>query len=254
MADPYAADAEFYDLFNGGERGDVGLWQSYAGRTELPVLEVGTGTGRIAVALALAGHEVMALDPSQAMLARARAKAEDAGVDVAFIEGRATDVILEAERFGLVIVPADVFLYAADGEEQVETLACLGRALAYNGLLAIDLPGPAAWLDAATNGQVQLVYSGETGEGEQLDIWQVHEDDLALQRRWLRLTYDRVGRDGMVHRTLSEHPLRYVYRFEMEYLLRAGGLAPLDVYGDYELGPLTNDSERMIFVSRRRAG
>jgi len=45
-----------------------------------------------------------------------------------------------------------------------------------------------------------------------------------------------------------------VYRFELEYLLDDSGLALSDVYGDYDLGPLTNDSERMIAIARRRDG
>jgi hypothetical protein len=57
-----------------------------------------------------------------------------------------------------------------------------------------------------------------------------------------------------VHRWQSEHQLRYVYRFEMEYLLSIAGLAQTDVYGDYELGPLTNESERMIVIARRANG
>jgi hypothetical protein len=67
--DPYAVDAEFYDLVHEHHREDVGLWLSFAGRTDRPVLEVGTGTGRIARALSLAGHTVTAIDPSAAMLA-----------------------------------------------------------------------------------------------------------------------------------------------------------------------------------------
>lgn len=57
-----------------------------------------------------------------------------------------------------------------------------------------------------------------------------------------------------MRRRVSEHELRYVYRFELEYLLDDSGLALSDVYGDYDLGPLTNDSERMIAIARRRDG
>ena len=40
----------------------------------------------------------------------------------------------------------------------------------------------------------------------------------------------------------------------MELLLSIAGLALLDVYGDYDLGPLTNESERMIVIARRQQG
>ncbi len=252
--DPYAIDAAFYDLLHDRSLGDVGLWQSFAGRTDRPVLEVGTGTGRIAVKLALAGRDVVAIDPSPAMLERARARADGFGIDVTFIEGRVTDLTLEPEHYGLAIVPADVFLYCATSDEQIAVLRALGACLHFNGLLAVDLPGPAAWLDPSTNGQPILAFTGSSNEGEPFDAWQVHEDDLAQQLRVLRVTYERTGPDGLVRRSQSEHHLRYVYRFEFEHLLRLAGLTPLDVYGDYDLGPLTNESDRMIVMARRAGG
>lgn len=255
MPQPYSVDARYYDLIHAGQPDeDVGLWLSFAGRTDRPVLEVGTGTGRIAIELAAAGHQVTAIDPSPAMLEIARRNAEERGVAVTFIEGRVPELAPEAEQYGLIVVPADVFLYCESGEEQVVTLHLLGAALTFNGTLAVDLPGPVLGLDPAANGQPLLVFSGETEAGERLDTWHVLEDDLALQTRLLRVMYERTGKDSVVRREVSEHRLRYVHRFEMEYLLHLAGLALLDVYGDYELGPLTNESERMIVVARRRQG
>ena len=254
MTDPYAADAEFYDAIHAAEREDVGLWLSFAGRTDRPTLEVGCGTGRIALELARAGHAVVGLDPSREMLARARKKSDDLGLDIEWIEGALPDVAFEPGRFGLALVPADVFLYCQDGEAQLAWLRALAAALHFNGRLALDLPGPALWLDPETNGQLLLTFSGETEAGDAFDAWQVKEDDLATQTRWLRVTYEQADAAGIVRRRSSEHQLRYTYRFEIEYLLALAGLVLLDVYGDYELGPLSNDSERMIVVARRQQG
>lgn len=254
MADPYVIDARFYDAIHGDRRDDTGLWLSYAGRTDRPVLEVGCGTGRIALELARAGHTVVGIDASPAMLAIARQRAEDDVLDAEFIEGRVIDLALEEEHYGLALVPADVFLYCEDAQEQVATLGQLARALQFNGLLAIDLPGPSLWLDGSANGQPILTFSGETADGARFDAWQVHEDDLAAQTRWLRVTYEQTSDDGLVRRWQSEHRLRYVYRFEIELLLSLAGLVLVDVYGDYDLGPLTNESERMVLIARRMQG
>jgi SAM-dependent methyltransferase len=254
VPDPYAADAAYYNAIHGSFRDDIGLWASFAGRTDRPVLEVGCGTGRIALELARQGYEVAGIDPSPAMLAVARQAVEDDALDVTFFEGTATELTLEPDHYGLVLVPLDVFLYCEDGEHQVRTLAALARTMVFNGTLILDLPGPAAGLDAASNGQPLLVFSGEAEPGQPFDCYHLHEDDLASQTRHLRVTYESVGEDGIVRRRVSEHVLRYVHRFEIEYLLDRAGLALADVYGDYDLGPLTNDSERMIVVARRRHG
>jgi hypothetical protein len=48
--------------------------------------------------------------------------------------------------------------------------------------------------------------------------------------------------------------LRYTGRYELEYVLRAAGWRIADVYGDYDLGPLTNDSGRMVVIARPAKG
>ena len=107
--------------------------------------------------------------------------------------------------------------------------------------------------------QTDSVFNGGFPEKEilikmVLDAWQLHEDDLSGQTRMLRVIYETTDGEGLVRRKQSDHALRYVYPFEAEYLFRLAGLARADIYGDYELGPLTNDSERMILVARRSGG
>ncbi|MCA9825621.1 MAG: class I SAM-dependent methyltransferase [Dehalococcoidia bacterium] len=251
MVDPYAIDAEFYDLLHPDNGDDADFWLSLAGAAEGPIVEAGTGTGRIALRLAGAGHRVVGIDPSDAMLAIARAKADEAGLDVQFAFGSLTTLgTLPRDEFGLVIVPANVFLHCEHGEDQMEALRAIAGALVAGGRVAIDLPGPARFVDGMHNGEPVLVYSAPE-EGGRLEVWQVHEDDLATQTRVLSMRYERTRPDGTTWRAVSEQVLRYVYRFEMEYLLHLAGLRLLDVFGDYELGELTHESERMIFVAVR---
>ena len=68
-----------YDLFTGGGllAGDADFYLDCARRFGGPILELGAGTGRILVPLAEAGHEVVGLDLSRAMLDRAAAKLGD---------------------------------------------------------------------------------------------------------------------------------------------------------------------------------
>jgi SAM-dependent methyltransferase len=254
VPDPYAVDAEYYDLIHGSFEADIGLWLSFAGRTDRPVLEAGCGTGRIALALAAAGHAVTGIDPSAAMLARARENADERALEVAFFEGRVTDLAIEQGHYGLALLPLDVFLYSAGVDEQLAILEALADCLDYNGLLVLDLPGPAAWLDPAENGRALLAWSGALPDGGTLDAWHLHEDDLATQTRTLRLSYELTGPDGLVRRRQSEHRLRYVYPAEMEHLLVRAGLVLAGRYGGYDLESFTTGSERMIVVARRAAG
>ena len=48
---------------------------------------------------------------------------------------------------GSCSLPADVFLYCRDGAEQLAWLKAIARVVHFNGVVALDLPGPALWLD-----------------------------------------------------------------------------------------------------------
>ena len=70
-----AAFARLYDLDLVEDPGDVDLYLALAGRVGGPILELGVGTGRLAVPLAAAGYDVTGVDLDPAMLARARSRA-----------------------------------------------------------------------------------------------------------------------------------------------------------------------------------
>ena len=134
MVDPYAIDAEFYDLLHPDNGDDADFWLSLAGAAEGPIVEAGTGTGRIALRLAGAGHRVVGIDPSDAMLAKARAKADEAGLDVQFAFGSLTTLgTLPRDEFGLVIV----------GDPIQPEIGAIERSLRANLLGLVIDEGPA---------------------------------------------------------------------------------------------------------------
>lgn len=67
------------------------------------VLDVGTGTGILAVEIAKAGHRVVGVDLTPEMLDRARARSSGEGVEVTWLEGDAMDMPLETGRFDVTV-------------------------------------------------------------------------------------------------------------------------------------------------------
>src|SRR5512135_1666646 len=116
----YTPFAELYDLFYGDFREDIDMYRGFAERTGGPILEVGSGTGRVALALAEEGHAVVGLELSEAMRAVAQRKADRAGVAdrVEFIAGDMRHFKID-QYFGLIIVPLNTFLHNLTLEDQL---------------------------------------------------------------------------------------------------------------------------------------
>ncbi len=252
-ADLYAIDAAFYDAIHGEGGEDLDFWLPFAAEHGGPILEVGAGTGRIALLLARAGHAVTALDPSPAMLTHARQRADAEGLALTFLEGGLPGAPFPAAAFPTIILPNDIFLACGAGEGgQAAALRACAAALAPGGRLAIDVAGPGHWLEPvdaeADADEPILAFSGELG-GERLTVWHIRRDDLAAQTRHLRVRYELTAANGVVRRLQSEHLLRYVTCDDLERLLRDAGLRAVDRWGDYGLGALTNASERLIVIA-----
>ena len=63
--------------------------------------------------------------------------------------------------------------------------------------------------------------------------------------------YDEIGPDRIVRRDVLPFTMRWLYRFELEYLLAGTGYVVEALYGSYELDDYTSDGERLIAVARR---
>jgi len=122
----------WHDLECGGYVEDLPLWQELAEeRPAGPILDVGAGTGRVTLELARAGHEVVALDVDEELLAELTKRAE--GLPVRTVVGDARDFEL-GERFSLVLAPMQT-VQLLEGRH-ADFVRCAAAHLAPGGLVA----------------------------------------------------------------------------------------------------------------------
>ena len=243
--DPFA---RLYDLLYDDFSGDINMYWGFAERTGGHVLEIGVGTGRVAIALAQAGCNVTGIDVSEAMLAIGRGKAARLGLSehVQFVRGDMRRFDLN-HRFDLAIVPLNTFMHNLTLDDQIGTLTHIARHLTPNGRLVIDLFNPDPNTPDDQRLTLQRVRPGVNGQLVLQFI--VRSIDWENQISSVTLIVDEPDERGLIHRTVFPFEQRFLYRNEAELLLRRSGFALEDVYGSYDLEPFGAGAEKMIIVA-----
>lgn len=246
MNDYYSQAPELYDETARGIPGDVEFYRDLAVASGGPVVELGVGTGRIAIPTAQAGVEVIGIDIVPEMLEVARARAEAAAVAsrLRLVQGDMRSFVLDAP-VPLVTIPFRAFLHNLEDVDQQATLAACYRALRPGGRLALNVFNPdlsiaRRWADKSARHYEPFDAAGR--------IEAHHEFDVATPRRIV--TSKLRWREGGATRR-GALTLRYVTRKEMERLLREAGFTVEALYGDCLGTPFAASSTELVFVARR---
>jgi SAM-dependent methyltransferase len=281
MAEESAAQAlaRLYDLDLAEEPGDVELYVALAARTGDPIVELGVGTGRLAVPLAAAGHAVLGVDDDPAMLERARQRAVRAGTAVAdrltFVQADMTGfhrsdldadlrADLGAERgepadrggtglrdgAGLVFIGLNSVLLLSERERQRRLLATMAALLRPGGLAVVD-----AWLPSIEDlvrfdGRVSLEWlraDPETGRevAKLASAWYEETNRVVT----LTTMFDEAEPGGSPRRWTRSDAMRLITADELRAFAEDARLRVEQVAGDYDLSPFGPGSERAILVA-----
>jgi SAM-dependent methyltransferase len=140
----------WHDVENGGYDADLQLWRELAAEADGPVLDLGAGTGRVALDLAAAGHEVTALDSDALLLDELALRAEERGLEVTCVKADARS-LARIGRFSLVIAPMQFMQIMGGTSARAEVLegvaVCLGPGGTFAAAIA-DLDEAVAAEDA----------------------------------------------------------------------------------------------------------
>lgn len=257
--DPYERIAEWYDLEHDSLTEDVECYTSLLADDEarrLAVLELGSGTGRVAAALALAGHSVTGVEPSAAMRLRCERRLRELPEKVArrvvVLPGTATDfTVPNGQRFDVALFALNGFAHLTTAAERHAALLRVREVLAPEGrlILDLDLLGPRRLRETAG----QVWWQG---------TWPV-PDSSATVSHFLSATpatahdvvevvhfYDLHEQGGAIRRTLARMPLAVMSAGELALALALAGYAVDASYGGYELTPLDASSPRALFLAR----
>jgi SAM-dependent methyltransferase len=143
-------EALWHDLECGGYHADVPLWHELAERHPGRILEIGAGTGRLALELARAGHPVTALERDTCLAQALRRRA--AAMPVEVVEGDARALELAHRDFSLCIVAMQTIQLFGGSRGRAAFLGGARLHLGVGGVLACAILGPIEPFDGAGGG------------------------------------------------------------------------------------------------------
>jgi SAM-dependent methyltransferase len=230
----YDKIARLYDPWSRTVVEDVPFYVEEAVRSGGPVLELGVGTGRIAVPMAAAGIGVVGVDTSAGMLEVARERAELAGVELDLRQGDMREPPVDGV-FPLVAIPFRSLLHMETDADRRAVLRAVAGHLAPGGRLVFDVFTPGADDIAETHGRW---LEREPGIWERAD-WNEQTRTLILRVR---------GETAE-----AEMSLAWLSVQEWKTLLREEGFVVEKVYGWFDRKPWRG-GEDSIYICRKRVG
>ncbi|HEV8061921.1 MAG TPA: class I SAM-dependent methyltransferase [Gemmataceae bacterium] len=243
-------DGDAYDLVLKDIPYGRDFYLALARETNGPALDIACGTGRILLPCLQAGVDIEGLDLFEPMLGTLRAKAAALGLTPRLYLADMSDFSL-ARRYGLVMIPFNAFIHNMTQETQIRCLQLCREHLLPGGLLAFDTFFPSLEIVGAP--QNTRVLEGELPHpvtGLPMRMYDTRSFDRVAQVQHSLNEIELLAADGSVqtvHR--SEVRSRYIYKHEMELLLRVAGFARWEISGDFERRPLTRENDAMIVMA-----
>jgi SAM-dependent methyltransferase len=256
---PPAALARLYDLDVAEDPGDLDLYLALAARTGGPILELMAGSGRLAVPLAVAGHEVVAVDRDPAMLARAHAAATAAGPAagrrLSLVEGDAEDYRhAGTPRFRLAFIALGSLLLLPDRRAQRRAVETLAAHLAPDGVAVVDVWLPDAADLARYDGRATLEWVRTDPAGRLVTKTMSARHDAATATVELIEIFDEGMPGEAPARWIRVGRLALIDAPALADIVEAAGLTVETLAGDHDLGPLGPGADRLVLVAIRRRG
>jgi ubiquinone/menaquinone biosynthesis C-methylase UbiE len=254
------AYAPFYDWENAQTLGrrDVAFWRRVAGGASGPVLELGCGTGRVSLPLARAGVNVVGIDRSAPMLARARAavargfsragrRLPEGSRYVSFVRGDIRTLPFEDSAFPMVLAPYGILQSLIRPRDLTATLASVARVLAEGGTFGIDLvPDVPKWREYENRVQLR----GRAG-GARLTLIETVRQDPKRHLTTFEQKYVE-QRGGKTREHCFDLTFRTLSVRQMTRQLERAGFRIEAVLGDYRGRPWDDRADVWIIMAKKR--
>jgi SAM-dependent methyltransferase len=240
-------DGAVYDIVLGQIDYGLDFYMDLARSARGRVLDVACGTGRILIPCLQAGVDIEGLDLYQPMLDQLRHKAQALSLSPTLHQCAMCGFSLPS-RFALVIIPFNAFIHNLTAHDQINCLTSCREHLLPGGLLAFDTFFPGREFITAPDGERVLECEiPHPQTGLPVRLYDTRSFDRVAQLQHSHNEIEFLDASGAVAKTItSETTLRWIYKSEMELLMRLAGFQNFHIWGSFDRKPLALDNDAMI--------
>ena len=243
----YEAFASVYDIFMEQVEYDQWLnhihaiWKKF-GLQPKTVIDLGCGTGSIALPLAKEGYDVIGVDLSPEMLTEADHKAMEEGVSVRFACQDMTELEL-GEEADCILSLCDSMNYLTEDGQLEDAFKSIAQHMKQESLFLFDLNTEYKFKDVLG----QNVFG--SAEEHAAYIWENDYDEEEKINEYY-VSFFIENEDGLYERIEEFHYERAYSMEEIEEGLQAAGMELVEVYDGYSFDAPRAESERLLFAAR----
>ncbi len=240
------SDGEIYDAIHGQFMADIAFYEK-ALPVNSRILEIGVGTGRIAIPLIEKGFNVEGLDPSKEMLEKATHNLTIKGLKMPLHVGDARSFQSE-QKFDALFFGGNGLLHLSTPEDFDEFFANAKNLLKEDGFLLIDIFNPDfRFLKVMSEGEYsigKITHQGETFEIKEQSLYNRTTQTNSVIWTFYSASNEKVGERHFTQRILFPQ--------EIQYILKANGFVAEAVWGNLSFGAFEQESPRQIYKCRPR--
>ena len=241
-------DGELYDLVMRpqDEAAELEFYDALASGMSTPILELGCGTGRLSLPLALRGHAMSGIDCAEGMLNVARAKAASAGAAINYVQADFCNFRIDGKH-GLILLPYNALAHVDTLDGIWGCFSSVRAQLAPGGLFVIDITNPTPCQLGNDMTIRHLLRSVVTDAGKKVDVYQSSTYDLATQIHERALFVQQQGEEARLN-----FKTRVFFPQELDNLLRLAGFNILRKFGSFGTEPFTSASDKQVIVCSKQ--
>ncbi|WP_059025762.1 class I SAM-dependent methyltransferase [Gabonibacter massiliensis] len=236
-------DANIYDGLN-TFLSDLQFYKKWLPKNkDAKILELCCGTGRLTIPIAKEGYNICGVDYTSSMLEQAKAKANQVGVGIDFIEADIRALDLQGQ-FDLIFIPFNSIHHLYGNEDLFKALECVKKHLKDGGLFLLDCFNPNIQYIVENEKEQAIIAEYTTDDGRNVLIKQTMHYESATQINRIEWHYFI---NGKFH-SIQNLDMRLFFPQELDSYLKQTGFNIIHKYGGLEGEMFSDESEKKIYV------